>query len=228
MPRLPLPATKGNLLRVKDEQILATEAVTFLEEKRDLLIGELMRLQGQAAKFRSQVEQALKTAYGHLVASLLSMGSEAVARAALGVKGEDRVVLKDRGFLGMPMPVVELHPGDQRPRISFGGTVSALDECQLAVRKALAPIAELAEVEAILWRLADELQRTVRRTNALNYMIIPTYKETIHYLEGALEEREREGLFHLKRAKARKAASSQEPLVSKKSVDITNKLATDH
>ena len=82
--------------------------------------------------------------------------------------------------------------------------MSALDECQVAVREALGPIAELAEVEAMLWRLAEELKRTVRRTNALNYMIIPTYRETIHYLEGALEEREREGLFQLKRVKARK------------------------
>jgi V/A-type H+-transporting ATPase subunit D len=88
--------------------------------------------------------------------------------------------------------------------------VSALDECQVAVWEALAPIAELAEVEAILWRLAEELKRTVRRTNALNYMIIPTYQETIHYLEGALEEREREGLFHLKRIKARKAKGSSQ------------------
>jgi V/A-type H+-transporting ATPase subunit D len=205
MARLSLPATKGNLLKIKDEHLLASEAVTFLEEKRDLLLGELLRLQGQAATFRRRVEQALKAAYGRLEESLLSLGSEAVARAALGVKLDARVVLKDRGFLGMSMPVVEFHPGDQRPHIGFGGTVSALDECQLAIRKALVPIAELAEVEAILWRLAEELQRTVRRTNALNYMIIPTYQETIHYLEGALEEREREGLFQLKRAKLRKA-----------------------
>jgi V/A-type H+/Na+-transporting ATPase subunit D len=206
MARLPLPATKGNLIRVKDEQLLASEAVTFLEEKRDLLLGELLRLQGQAAKFRRQAEQALKQAYARLMEAFLAMGREAVARAALGVQGEDRVVLKDRGFLGMPMPVVEFRPGEVRPHIGFGGTASPLDECQVAIRAALVPIAELAEVEAILWRLADELQRTVRRTNALNYMIIPTYKETIHYLEGALEEREREGLFHLKRAKARKGS----------------------
>jgi V/A-type H+-transporting ATPase subunit D len=204
MARLSLPATKGNLLKVKDEHALAAEAVTFLEEKRDLLLGELLRLQGQAATFRRRVEQALNGAYGHLVDSLLSLGREAVARAALGVKPEARVVLKDRGFLGLPMPVVEFQPGDQRPHISFGGTVSAMDEGALAVREALGFIAELAEVEAILWRLAEELKGTVRRTNALNYMIIPTYRETIHYLEGALEEREREGLFHLKRAKARK------------------------
>ncbi len=206
MARLPLPATKGNLLKVKAEHQLAVEAVTFLEEKRNLLLGELLRLQGQAASFRHRVDQALKDAYGHLAEGLLSLGSEAVGRAALGVKGEDRVVLKDRGFLGMPMPMVEFQAGGRRPQIGFGGTVSALDECQLAVREALAPLAELAEVEAILWRLAEELQRTVRRTNALNYMIIPTYQETIHYLEGALEEREREGLFHLKRAKGRKGS----------------------
>jgi V/A-type H+-transporting ATPase subunit D len=204
MARLMIPATKGNLLKIKDEHLLAAEAVTFLEEKRDLLLGELLRLQGQAATFRRRVEQALAVAYGRLVESLLALGSEAVARAALGVKAEARVVLKDRGFLGMPMPVVELQAGKARPHISFGSTVSALDECQMAVWEALAPLAELAEVEAILWRLAEELKRTVRRTNALNYLIIPTYLETMHYLEGALEEREREGLFHLKRAKARK------------------------
>jgi V/A-type H+-transporting ATPase subunit D len=204
MARLSLPATKGNLLKIKDEHLLAAEAVTFLEEKRDLLLGELLRLQGQAATFRRRVEQALKIAYGRLVESLVSLGSEAVARAALGVKPEARVVLKDRWFLGMPMPVVEIQAGEARPHISFESTVSALDECQMAVREALASIAELAEVEAILWRLAEELKRTVRRTNALNYLIIPTYLETMHYLEGALEEREREGLFHLKRAKARK------------------------
>lgn len=205
MARLSLPATKGNLLKIKAEQLLAVEAVTFLEEKRDLLLGELLRLQGQAATFRRRVEQGLAKAYGHLVDSLLAEGREAVARAALGLRGQDRVGLNDRAFLGMPMPVVEFHPGDHRPHISFGDTVSALDECRAAVRETLASIAELAEVEAILWRLAEELKRTIRRTNALNYMIIPTYQETIRYLEGALEEREREGLFHLKRVKARKS-----------------------
>lgn len=205
MARLTISATKGNLLRIKGEEQLAAEALTFLEEKRDLLLGELLRLQGQTAKFRRQVERGLETAYSHLTEGLLRLGSEAVQRAALGVQGEDRVLLQDRGFLGIPMPVVEFHPGGKKPQFSFGGTVSALDQCQLAVREALAVIAELAEVEAMLWRLAEELRRTVRRTNALNYMIIPTYRETIHYLEGALEERERESLFHLKRVKAKKA-----------------------
>jgi V/A-type H+/Na+-transporting ATPase subunit D len=205
MARLAVSVTKGNLLKLKEEHALAAEARTFLEEKRDLLLGELLRLQAQAAKMREEVEMALGGAYARLTGGLLAMGSEAVARAALGVRGDDTILVKERAFLGLPMPVVEFEPGSRQPQFSFGGTVAALDECQIAVREALGQIAELAEVEAVLWRLAAELQHTVRLTNALNYVIIPSRLETIQYLEGALEEREREALFHLKRIKARKA-----------------------
>ena len=205
MARLSIAATKGNLIRLRDEHQLASEARTFLEEKRDLLVGELLRLQGQAAKFRRQVEQALKTAYERLTQGLLAVGSDAVARAALGVKPAGQVAIKERPFLGMPMPEVEFRSRPKRPRFSFGGTVRALDECALAMGEALTAIARMAEAEAVLWRLAQELRRTIRRTNALNYLIIPTYLETIRYLEAALEEGERESLFHLKRLKARKA-----------------------
>jgi V/A-type H+-transporting ATPase subunit D len=204
MARLTVSATKGNLLKLREEYVLAADALTFLEEKRDLLLEELLRLQAQAVKMRRLMARALEDAYQSLTAGLLALGSAAVARAALGVEGDDRVFLKDRAFLGMPMPVVEFQPGPRRPQFSFGGTVSSLDECQLAIREALGQITALAEVEAVLWRLAEELQRTVRRSNALNYVMIPSYRETIHYLEGALEEREREALFQLKRVKARK------------------------
>ncbi len=205
MVRLLVSVTKGNLLRVREEHDLAAEARSFLEEKRDLLVEELLRLQAQAVKLRRQVESALKEAYGHLRDGLLAQGAEAVARAGLGVKGDDRVRVKEQAFLGLPMPVVEFQPGSRRPQFSFAGTVSALDECQLALRETLGKLAELAEVEAVLWRLAAELKRTVRLTNALNYVILPTYQETLHYLEATLEEREREGLFQLKRVKARQA-----------------------
>lgn len=205
MARLPVSVTKGNLLKLREECALAADALIFLEEKRDLLLEELLRLQAQAVKMRRTMTRALEEAYQALTSGLLSLGRETVARAALGVKGDDRVLLKDRAFLGMPMPVVEFQPGTRRPQFSFGGTVSALDDCQLAVREALGQIAALAEVEAVLWRLAGELQRTVRRSNALNFVMLPSYRETIHFLEGDLEEREREALFQLKRVKARKS-----------------------
>ena len=115
MARLSLPATKGNLSKIKAEHLLASEAGTFLEEKRDLLLGELLRLQGQAATFRRRVEQALTGAYGHLVEGLLSSGREAVARAALGVRGQDRVGLKDGAFWVCPCRWWNSSPGTSGP-----------------------------------------------------------------------------------------------------------------
>ena len=99
------------------------------------------------------------------------------------------------GFLGMAMPVVDFKPGDHRPHISFGGTVSRGGRVPVGHPGGPGRHRELAEVEAILWQLAEELKRTIRRTNALNYMIIPTYRETIHYLEGALEDGNVRGCF---------------------------------
>lgn len=205
MPRLAVAATKGNLLRLREERGLAAEALSFLEEKRDLLMGELLRLQAQAARMRRAAEGDLSEAYEHLRLGLLQMGREAVARAALGVKGGEVVRLTDRAFLGLPMPVVEFVPGSAAPQVSFASLVPALEACQAAVRQALARLAELGEVEAVLWRLVTELKGTIRRTNALNYVLLPAYRETIHYMESTLEEREREALFQLKRVKAKAA-----------------------
>ena len=67
----------------------AYEALTFLEEKRDLLLEELLRLQAQAVKMRRVMARALEDAYQSLTAGLLALGSAAVARAALGVEGDD-------------------------------------------------------------------------------------------------------------------------------------------
>lgn len=205
MARLDVAITKGNLIKLKEEHALAAEALTFLEEKRDLLLGELLRLQAQAAKLRRRVHQDLEEAYRHLQTGLLTLGEEGVARAALGVKGDDTLTIKERAFLGLPMPVVAFQPGARRPRFSLGGTAVPLDECHLRIRALLGQLAELAEVESMVWRLAAELRRTVRRANALNYILLPSYQETIHYLDAALEEREREALFQLKRLKARQA-----------------------
>lgn len=123
MTRLTVAVTEGILLRLNDEYALAAEALTFLEKKRDLLLGELLRFQSQTAKLRRRVHQALEEAYGYVRAGLLSLGEEGVARAALGLEGDDQLILKERSFLGLPMPIVEFQAGSRRRRFSFADTV---------------------------------------------------------------------------------------------------------
>jgi V/A-type H+-transporting ATPase subunit D len=204
MKRLPLPATKGNLLKLREEYAQAAEALTFLEEKRDLLVGELLRMQSQARSRRQEAEQVLARVYSAVKEGLLSLGSAQVSRLAPAATPEAFVTLQERIFLGMPMPVLRYHPFTGRPAASLQDTMAALDSVPHLMNEALSRISALAEVEAVLGKLAQELNRTIRRTNALSYEILPTFRETRHYLEDSLEEREREALFHLKRLKARR------------------------
>jgi vacuolar-type H+-ATPase subunit D/Vma8 len=86
---------------------------------------------------------------------------------------------------------------------SLGDTTAALDEASAAFREVLGHIPDLAELVTSVWRLAGELRKTQRRVNALQHIFIPEYEETVSFIESALEEREREETFRLKRLKAR-------------------------
>jgi len=85
----------------------------------------------------------------------------------------------------------------------LGSTTVALDEAAACFRRVLAEIPVLSETMTIVWRLARELQKTQRRVNALQHIFIPQYEETVNFIENALEEREREATFRLKRIKSR-------------------------
>lgn len=208
MKRLPLPATKGNLLKLREEYSRAAEALTFLEQKRDLLVGELLRLQSQACRHRREMEQLLARAYQAVKEGLLTLGTAQVARLAAAATSEAAVTLKERTFLGLPMPVLRYHPYTNRPQASMQDGMAILDTVPSLMNEALHKITDLAEVEAVLRKLAQELNRTIRRTNALSFEILPTFRETLHYLESSLEEREREAYFHLKRLKSRRTGGS--------------------
>jgi V/A-type H+-transporting ATPase subunit D len=88
---------------------------------------------------------------------------------------------------------------------SLGDTTAALDEASEAFREVLNEIAELSRLLTAVWRLAIELRKTQRRVNALQYIFIPDYEETIGFIVSTLEEREREEIFRLKLFKGRVA-----------------------
>ena len=84
-----------------------------------------------------------------------------------------------------------------------GGTYAIVDEANTLFHAALKRLAELAEVEVAVWRLAMELKKTQRRVNALENIFIPQYTETMKFLDDSLAEKEREAFFQMKRVKAK-------------------------
>ena len=214
MAKINVPPTRSNLLRMKQELRFAREGYEILNRKREVLTGELIRVAHEAEVFQQQMWTLLEAAYRAMEKAQLRRGREHVEWAALAAKETLDVRLKFRGIMGVAVPVVEARTRQQEMLYSLGDTTAYLDETALAFRKVVELIPELSKLVTTVWRLAIELRKTQRRVNALQYIFIPEYEETVEFIVSSLEERDREETFRLKllknRAK-RKADPEQGP-----------------
>ena len=211
MTRMNVPPTRSNLLRIRQELELASEGYEILDKKREVLTAELLRLAHDAERLQGQVWDLLSAAYLALQGAKLTMGQEHVELAALAVNKTVEVEIKSRGVMGVPIPMVKAHGEPPEMPYSLGDTMATLDEASIAFRQVLNEIPELSELMTSVWRLARELRKTQRRVNALQYIFIPDYEDTVDFIESALEEREREETFRLKRLKTKTARPAVGP-----------------
>lgn len=195
--------TRNNLLRIRQALKLAREGYEILDKKREVLTTELIHQAHNAAAQQTQVWQKLADAYRALEEARLSMGREHLEWTALAVNKSVEVEIKLRSIMGVVIPTVEAHGEPPEMPYGLGDTTVALDEAVARFRQVLAEIPILSEIMVSVWRLARELQKTQRRVNALQYIFIPEYEESVKFIESALEEREREEVFRLKRLKSK-------------------------
>jgi V/A-type H+-transporting ATPase subunit D len=205
MARLRVAPTRSNLLSLRQTLELAQEGHEILDRKREVLTTELLRVAHDAAVLQDKVWAELAEAYRALEMARLSMGREHLEWAALSVKETIDLDIRLHSIMGVALPVIEAHGAPPETPYGLGDTTVSLDEAAARFREVLIDIPDLSETMTTVWRLARELQKTQRRVNALQYIFIPQYKETITFIESTLEEREREETFRLKRLKSRGA-----------------------
>lgn len=198
MAKLNIAPTKSNLLNLERQLDFAQEGYDLLEQKRQILIFELMGRLNRAEEAERKVSEALRQAFDALNEATLDTGSEAIDRVTLGIAMKHDLELSDDRLMGMGVPKVAVRTEPMGVRFGVGGTSSNTDIAMSRFVDVLPLLAELAELENAVMRLARELRRTQRRTNALSKIFIPQYRETIDYIMGSLEERERESLIILK------------------------------
>ena len=205
MAKLNIAPTKSNLLSLKRQLAFAEEGYDLLEQKRQILIFELMSRLKRARAVEQEIAEAFKGAFSALREAELDIGSAALDRAALGVRMDHQVNLSDQHLMGMRIPHLTVQTEPLSVQFGVGGTSASADLTMRRFVEALPFLAELAELENALLRLAHELRKTQRRCNALSKLFIPNYRETIGYIMGSLEERERESLIILKMIRDRLA-----------------------
>lgn len=196
--------TRMELLAKKVQIALAGQGRDLLREKRNALIKEFMKIAERLLVSSDELERAAAEARRALALAEALDGDEALRSASFAAAGELSLAVEGANIMGVPVPVIEKKSAS-RSLLDRGyaliGTSSRVDQVAERFEDEVELVLELAASEMRLRRLAEEIQKTSRRVNALENILIPRLVAQRDYIEMVLEEREREDLFRLKRVK---------------------------
>ena len=195
--RLKIPPTKSTLLLLKRKVAFLEQGHTLLERKKELLTRLVYERLKQYRTLRKEAKAALEKAYYWLGMTQMRMGSRSLQQVALGLQLPLNVNILPRSSVGVQYPAVTAEILPLQP-VGLMGTDTSFDETRRCLAEMVILCARLGEAETALWRLLEEQRKTQKRVNALKYNVIPMYRTTIHYINSALEEEERNTLFQIK------------------------------
>ena len=208
MAKLNIAPTKSNLLMVKEQLSVATDGYELLEQKREILVMELMRMVEKVKLLERDIEKQISKAYPALKNMLMAVGGDRVERLASGVSYDFKISEKNIVAAGMNFSSIEVELPKRELFYSVMDSFADSDKVMVEFFELLKLLTDLASIRTIVWRLANEVRKTQRRVNALDKMVIPKSKETQVYIESVLEERERENVFVLKALKSKQKGGS--------------------
>jgi V/A-type H+-transporting ATPase subunit D len=207
MAREQIAPTKSNLFKVKERLNIAQEGYDLLEQKREILVTELMRKVEQVKILERNMDSRVATAYPALKRMLVIVGREQAQRLAQNISYRFELREKQVISAGMRLPGLEVRIPSVELKYSPVNSFAECDETVLEFFDLLKICTEMAAIRTIAWRLAREVRRTQRRVNALEKIVIPTASETKKYIESELEERERDSFFTSKLLKKKGAVN---------------------
>ncbi len=199
-----LPPTRTSLLQIQRELSDARQGHDMLERKREVLLRELWGLLHEVEHSEQEVQERFRTAYAALRKARLSMGTEGVRWAGLAPAARSSYDIQLRSIMGVALPIVTLKIDPLPLPYSLWGISATFDEARERWLEVGKLIGNWAEVLGAVWRVAAELERTQRRVNALENLLIPQHERAIERIETVLEEQERESFIRSKRVKKRK------------------------
>ena len=197
--------TRMELMRKKSQIKLAEQGRDLLREKMDALIQEFFKILNTVSNSRDELELVSREADLALMIAQAVDDPVTLKSASFATRRSITVDITGKNIMGVPVPVIE------KKRISksmlergYGiiSTSGRIDETAERFEAELDLLIQLAETETAMRRLGAEIQMNRRRVNALEQILIPELKSQAKYIKNAIEEREREDLFRLKKVKS--------------------------
>ncbi|AGB01341.1 V-type ATP synthase subunit D [Methanoregula formicica] len=197
--------TRMELMKKKAQIKLAEQGRDLLREKMDALIQEFFKILSSVSDSRDELDQISRAADLALMIAAATDDPVTLRSASFATRRSITVGISGKNIMGVPVPVIE------KKRVSksmlergYGiiATSARIDETAERYEVELDLLIKLAETETAMRRLGAEIQMNRRRVNALEQILIPELRSQAKYIKNAIEEREREDLFRLKKVKS--------------------------
>lgn len=196
--------TKANLLKAKSLLDFSQKGYDLLDKKRNVLIREMMSLMDEVRDIQERISTTFEEAYRALQVVNISMGVNNVEEIAMSIPKVEEYEILLKSIMGVEIPRIKFQKKDIETYYGFFRTNPAFDIAVTKFKEVKYLIYELTEIENSVYRLAVEIKKTQKRTNALEKIQIPKYKDQVKFIGEVLEEKEREDFFRLKKVKKMK------------------------
>lgn len=204
MARLNVNPTRMEMSRLKQLLKTATRGHKLLKDKLDELMKQFLNIVRENKRLREEAEAALENAYKDFIIARAVLSESVLGESLMIPQQSVAVKVSKKNIMSVNVPVFDFQAEESSGDIyPYGLAFSSgeLDSAMLSFSNAMEPLLRLAESEKTAQLLAQEIERTRRRVNALENVMIPNYQETIKYITMKLEENERAGTTRLMKVK---------------------------
>ena len=197
--------TRMELSRLKKRLRTATRGHKLLKDKRDELMKQFLDTVREVRTLRAEVEEELMRVHGSFTVAAALMSDQALEQALLYPKQSVELDMTFKNVMSVNVPVYEYHTrtDDQSDIFPYGfaATSGELDDAVEALGQVFRRMLQLAQIEKTAQMLAEEIEKTRRRVNALEYVMIPQTQENIRYITMKLDENARATTIRLMKVK---------------------------
>ena len=205
MPSATINPTRMELTRLKGRLRTAVRGHKLLKDKRDELMKQFLEIVRRNRQLRAKVEEGLEKANAAFTVASAIMSPQMLEQALLYPKQSVELDMKLKNVMSVNVPVYDFRTRNDDPAeiypYGFAQTSGELDAALEALSDVFRDMLELAEVEKTMQLLAADIEKTRRRVNALEYVMIPDFQQKIRYISMKLDENERGNITRLMKVK---------------------------
>jgi V/A-type H+-transporting ATPase subunit D len=196
--------TRMDLMKTKNKMRLATKGHKLLKEKRDALITEFFKVVDKAKGIRGELSETLVHGRTNLIKAKALAGTPEIQSIAESTPPSKEIEFSFRNIMGVKIPQIVEGEKTEGMKYTLVFMTPKLEEAMVNFSAASQQLIRLIESEETVRRVGSEIKKVKRRTNALEYLLIPNLDFTRKYIEFRLQEIERENFFRLKVIKRKK------------------------